>query len=88
MYYDNSQGSAKQDLAEAAQWFHKAAEQGLAEAQYQLGKMYHHGKGVSQDLLQATKWYCKALKKGFMPAQSQVEQIYPKICQDLYWESP
>ena len=88
MYYDNSQGSAKQDLAEAAQWFHKAAEQGLAEAQYQLGKMYHHGKGVSQDLLQATKWYCKALKKGFMPAQSQVEQIYPKICQDLYWKSP
>jgi TPR repeat protein len=30
-------------------WYRKAAEQGLSEAQYNLGVMYANGEGVAQD---------------------------------------
>jgi TPR repeat protein len=35
----------------------KAAEQGDAEAQNNLGLMYYEGEGVSQDYMEAAKWY-------------------------------
>jgi TPR repeat protein len=34
-----------QDHAEAARWYRKAADQGLAAAQISLGIMYEHGQG-------------------------------------------
>ena len=37
-------------MIQAAQWLRKAAEQGNAKAQYNLGEMYHIGQGVRQDL--------------------------------------
>ena len=46
-----------QDYAEAARWFRRAAEQGDADAQFNLGLMYEFGHGVSQGLVQAHKWY-------------------------------
>jgi uncharacterized protein len=33
-----------EDDAEAVKWFRKAAEQGYADAQYNLGLMYAYGK--------------------------------------------
>jgi len=36
--YDNGQG-VKQDYTEAARWYRKAAEQGYALAQFNLGNM-------------------------------------------------
>ena len=39
------------DYAEAVKWYRKAAEQGLALAQFNLGVMYEKGKGVLQDTL-------------------------------------
>ena len=38
-----------QDYAEAIKWYRKAAEQGYASAQYNLGIMYDDGEGVPQD---------------------------------------
>lgn len=38
----------------------KAADQGDASAQYNLGVMYVNGEGVTQDYKQAAKWYRKA----------------------------
>lgn len=38
-------------------WYRKAAEQGNALAQYNLGFMYHEGRGVSQDTVQAHVWF-------------------------------
>ncbi len=38
-------------------WFRKAAEHGLAGAQYNLGVMYDRGQGVPQDYAQAHMWY-------------------------------
>ena len=43
--------------AEAAGWFRKAAEQGLADAQSNLGWMYERGEGVPQDYAEAVKRY-------------------------------
>lgn len=37
------------DYAKALVWYKKAANQGLSEAQYKLGEMYHKGIDVSKD---------------------------------------
>ncbi|MDR2220348.1 MAG: sel1 repeat family protein [Methylobacillus sp.] len=50
----------KPDYAEAAKWYRKAAEQGVAGAQIALGKMYKYGYGVEQDDAQAVAWFRKA----------------------------
>ena len=45
-----------QDDAQAAAWFRKAADQGLAAAQRRLGAMYVLGQGVPQDDVEAHRW--------------------------------
>jgi hypothetical protein len=42
----------------------RAAEQGDAEAQYNLGFDYQQGFGVTQDEAEAVKWYRKAAEQG------------------------
>jgi TPR repeat protein len=61
--YANGKG-VKQDDAEAVRWYRKAAEQGNAKAQFNLGVMYDLGKGVKQDDAEAVKWYRKAAFSG------------------------
>lgn len=48
---------SKNDDAEAAKWFRKAADKGHADAQHSLGWMYAQGKGVLKDDAEAVKWY-------------------------------
>ena len=50
-------------------WYRKAAEQGDASAQYNLGVMYENGHGVEQDDEQAVFWYRKAAEQGYADAQ-------------------
>ena len=38
-------------------WYRKGADQGFADAQYNLGIMYAKGEGVPQDYVQAHKWW-------------------------------
>ena len=40
----------------------KAAEQGDAIGQYNLGAMYNYGEGVEQNYWMAEKWYTLAAK--------------------------
>jgi hypothetical protein len=54
--YRDGQGVA-QDSAKAREWLEKAAAQGDAKAQYNLGLMYYHGQGVAKDLFKAREWY-------------------------------
>ena len=61
--YDNGRG-VRQDDAQAVQWYRKAAEQGYAGAQNNLGVMYEQGQGVLQDLALAQEWYGKACDNG------------------------
>ena len=66
--YANGQG-VPQDYAQALTWYRKAADQGNAEAQNNLGVMCESGHGVPQDYAQAVVWYRKAADQGFAPAQ-------------------
>ena len=60
---------SKNDFKEAAVWWNKAAEQGQATAQYNLGVMYVKGQGVPQDYKEAFNWYLKAANQGNAQAQ-------------------
>ena len=53
-----------QDYREAVKWFRKAAEQGHAGAQANLGFMYDRGWGVPEDDREAVKWFRKAAEQG------------------------
>ncbi|UNV88452.1 sel1 repeat family protein [Morococcus cerebrosus] len=75
--YDNGQG-VRQDDAEAFRWFRKAAEQGHAEAQYNLGEMYHIGQGVRQDLHLSKEWFGKACDGGVQEACNQYRYLNQK----------
>jgi hypothetical protein len=46
----------KKDDESAAKWFLRAAEQGMAYAQLNLGLLYASGRGVPQDNVEAVKW--------------------------------
>ena len=63
--YQNGKG-VQQDDAEAIRWYLKAAQQGHADAQNNLGLMYQNGKGVKQDDAEAIKWYLKAAEQGML----------------------
>ena len=47
---DDSRRGVPQDRAQAAAWYRKAAEQGDAQAQFNLGLMYRYGPGYSPNL--------------------------------------
>ena len=49
--------------------YRKAAEQGYAQAQNNLGNCYAYGDGVQKDLTQAEFWYRKAADQGHAQAQ-------------------
>jgi TPR repeat protein len=50
----------KRDLAQAATWFRKSAEQNHAPAQAFLGFFYEKGNGVKADPAEASKWFRKS----------------------------
>jgi hypothetical protein len=50
------------DYVEAVKWYRKAAEQGHAEAQYNLGCGYANGQGVGKDIVEAYAWFSMAAK--------------------------
>jgi TPR repeat protein len=52
------------------------AEQGKADAQFNLGGMYDYGQGVTQDDKQAVKWYRKAAEQGHPSAQTSLGVMY------------
>jgi TPR repeat protein len=66
----------QQDAAQAAAWIRKAAEQGFAEAQRDLGGLYETGKGVPQDSTEAAKWYRAAAEQGNASAQLNLGALY------------
>jgi TPR repeat protein len=65
LYYDEGSHGLSRDPAEAVVWYRKASEQGLAQAQNNLGTMYELGSGVPQDYQAAVGWYRKAAVQGW-----------------------
>ncbi|MEI6818558.1 MAG: tetratricopeptide repeat protein, partial [Verrucomicrobiota bacterium] len=58
-----------------AEW-RKAAEQGFAPAQFNLGLCYSKGKGVAKDAVEAAKWYRKSAEQGDADAQFNLGIFY------------
>ena len=54
----------------------KTAAQGVASAQYTLGMMYYHGRGVAKNYIAAVSWYKKAAAQGQAQAQAKLGAMY------------
>jgi TPR repeat protein len=52
------------------------AEGGDADAQFNLGVMYHRGNGVKQDPKEAVKWWGKAAEQGDVSAKYMLGVMY------------
>lgn len=52
------------------------AEQGIANAQNQLGYMHLSGEGAPQDYAKAVKWFRKAAEQGHVDAQCNLGLMY------------
>ena len=68
----------KGDYATALREWSALAEQGFANAQYNLGVMYGTGEGVTEDDKEAVKWYRKSAEQGEAKAQYNLGVMYGK----------
>ena len=64
------------DHAAALKEWQPLAEQGDADAPYNIGVMYEYGEGVLQDNAEAVKWYLLAAEQGDAQAQYNLGLIY------------
>ncbi|MDC7784887.1 localization factor PodJL [Rhodoplanes tepidamans] len=64
------------DLAAALPWFQRAADAGLAPAQFRLGSLYEKGNGVKKDLVEARRWYLAAAERGNANAMHNIAVLY------------
>jgi hypothetical protein len=71
------------DVIEALKWFHKATDQGSAEAAHDIGNLYASsmllldpGTPVQQNEAEAVKWWRKAAEQGYIPAQNRMGRVY------------
>ncbi|KAJ9615271.1 Chitin synthase 4 [Cladophialophora chaetospira] len=63
------------DEAEAYEWAQKAADQGLAKAQYTVGYFTEMGIGCRRDPLEANVWYVRAADQGEERAKHRIAAI-------------
>jgi adenylate cyclase len=54
----------------------RAAERGIAKAQYGVGKCYRDGTGVKRDPATAAIWFERAARQGYAPAQRNIGLRY------------
>lgn len=74
--YANGQGIA-QSSTQAVYWCNKAAEQGNAAAQYNIGLWYYAGKhGLSKDYKKATYWFAKSADQNYALAMTNMGVCY------------
>ena len=78
-YYYGRNGVAK-DYKDAVKWYRKAADQGNAHGQCQLGHCYRDGEGVAQDYEEAVKWWRKAADQGHADGQYNLGHCYGDGC--------
>jgi len=73
--YSQGWGVAR-DQAQATLWYRKAADQGDARAQYNVGEIYHNGLGgVARDDAEAVVWFRKAAAQGYAMAQAALRRM-------------
>lgn len=66
----------ERDYNEALHWFHEAAQQGDAVAQYELGRLYRYpNNGHERELRKAIYWTYRAAKNGYAKAQAGLSSM-------------
>ena len=70
--YANDRGGQENDVEAGRQ----TAEQGNAEAQFNLAAMYAAGEGIQQDEAEAVRWYRLAAEQGHADAQASLGGMY------------
>ena len=63
-YKKGMEAHSRGDYATALREWRPLAEEGNADAQYNLGFMYENAQGVTQNHAEAMKWYTKAVGQG------------------------
>jgi TPR repeat protein len=69
-------GGLAQDCAQAVALYRLAAAQGLDDAQFELGDMYHYGWGVAQDDAEALRLFQLAAAQGHPEALYRVAECH------------
>ena len=69
---------AGDDAATAQRRIESEAQRGVAQAQYQLGKLYRDGTGRRKDRAQAVKWFRAAAEQGDPRAQRNLGSRYAR----------
>jgi TPR repeat protein len=77
--YRFAQYGVKKDMAKAVHWYLKAADQGMATAQFALGRMLMEGKGVMRDDAAALQWLSLAHVNGSKRAEDYVKHLIKRM---------
>ena len=77
--YENGEG-VSQDYKKAEKWYHKAAEQGDTDAQYNLGELYDNDSlGVTHDYVMSHMWFTIAGVSGYQDALNKRDSVAEKM---------
>ena len=76
VFFKQHDKGGEADRTAVVKKFLRAAEQGNAFAQCELGICYDLGRGVAQDKTEALKWFRKSSDKGNASAQNRVGYYY------------
>ncbi|KNC97855.1 uncharacterized protein SPPG_06851 [Spizellomyces punctatus DAOM BR117] len=74
-YLTGAEGVLRQSDTEAYLWARKAADKGLAKAEYAVGYYSEHGVGVRPDLEEARRWYLRAAAQGHKRSIQKVKEL-------------
>ena len=75
LYLFEGTGGAR-DQAGSLQWFQAAAQRGVVDSQYNLGRLYERGgDGLVTDPILAYQWYLIASRAGDTEAQVAAQRI-------------
>ena len=69
----------EQDFALAMKWYRRAADQGLANAQYNVGWLYANAVGIPRDENEAARWYQLAAENGHADANAAIEALGTRV---------
>jgi len=64
------------DEKEAASWYLRAANQGSAKGQYNLGALYQFSTWGNKDIAEVLQWYLKAANQGDADAYLRLSELY------------
>ena len=75
-FEDGYAALSRGDIETALQIWRELADDGNADAQFNLGYLYDHGRGVREDPVEAMRWYRQAAVQGDAIAQFTVGAMY------------